>query len=58
MWVPSVAIRFTSQPYPWPLAHAPSLGEHTNEILMQLGYSDAEIADLWATAAVSDPLVP
>ena len=57
MWVPSVAIRFTSQPYPWPLVHAPSLGEHTNEVLTLLGYSDAEIDDLWATAAVSDTLV-
>ena len=57
MWVPSVAIRFTSQPYPWPLVHAPSLGEHTNEVLAQLGYTDAEIADLWSTVAVSDMLV-
>ena len=56
MWLPSVAMRFASQPYPWPLSPAPSLGEHTDAILAEAGYSSDEIAALWDTAVVSDRL--
>jgi len=56
MWLPSVAIRFASQPYPWPLSPAPSLGEHTDGILAEVEYSADEIAALWDTVVVSDRL--
>jgi CoA:oxalate CoA-transferase len=57
MWLPSVAIRFASQPFPWPLSPAPSLGEHTDAILAEVGYSPDEIAALWTSATVSNRLV-
>jgi len=56
MWLPSAAIRFASQPYPWPLSPAPSLGEHTDAILAEVGYSTDEIATLWDAVVVSDRL--
>jgi len=56
MWLPSAAIRFASQPYPWPLSPAPSLGEHTDAILAEVGYSADEIATLWDAAVVSNRL--
>jgi crotonobetainyl-CoA:carnitine CoA-transferase CaiB-like acyl-CoA transferase len=56
MWLPTAAVRFASQPYPWPLAPAPSLGEHTDAILTEVGFSADEIAALWDTAVVSDRL--
>jgi crotonobetainyl-CoA:carnitine CoA-transferase CaiB-like acyl-CoA transferase len=57
MWLPSVAIRFASQPFPWPLSPAPSLGEHTDAILTEVGYSPDEVAALWTSATVSNRLV-
>jgi crotonobetainyl-CoA:carnitine CoA-transferase CaiB-like acyl-CoA transferase len=56
MWLPSAAIRFASQPYPWPLSPAPSLGEHTDAILAEVGFSADEIAALWDATVVSDRL--
>jgi crotonobetainyl-CoA:carnitine CoA-transferase CaiB-like acyl-CoA transferase len=56
MWLPSAAIRFASQPYAWPLSPAPSLGEHTNAVLAEVGYSVDEIAALWDARVVSDRL--
>jgi crotonobetainyl-CoA:carnitine CoA-transferase CaiB-like acyl-CoA transferase len=38
---------------PAPSRHAPEAGEHTTEILAELGFSQTEIADLLATATVS-----
>ena len=32
---------------------APGLGEHTRQILQEVGYSEAEVASLLATGAVS-----
>ena len=57
-WMPSVPIRFASQPFPWPIGPAPSLGEHTDIVLTQLGYDPNEIAALWRDVVVSDTLVP
>jgi len=56
MWLPSAAVRFASHPYPWPLAPAPSLGEHTDAILSEVGYSTEEIAGFWDAVVVSDRL--
>lgn len=44
-------VRFDLEPLPFP-GPAPALGEHSGEILGQLGYSDAEIADLVARGVV------
>jgi len=56
-WMPSVPVRFASQPFPWPISAAPSLGEHTDAVLAELGYEPDEIATLWRDAVVSDTLV-
>ena len=37
------------------LTHAPSIGEHSDEILGEWGYSDAEIAAMKANGAVKYP---
>jgi len=56
-WVPTVPIRFASHPYPWPVGPSPSLGEHTDAVLAELGYRADEIAAFWRAAVVSDTLV-
>jgi crotonobetainyl-CoA:carnitine CoA-transferase CaiB-like acyl-CoA transferase len=56
-WMPTVPIRFTSQPYPWPMTPAPSLGQHTDEVLTELGYDADQIVTLWRAGVVSDTLV-
>lgn len=48
---PRSPVRFTSSPTPV-LESAPGLGEHTDEILRQLGRSDDDIAKLRAAAVV------
>lgn len=57
-WIPTVAIRFASWPYPWPLAPAPCLGQHTDAVLAELGYPPDAIAALWDDAVVADRLAP
>ena len=37
------------------LTHAPSIGEHSDEILGEWGYSDADIASMKANGAVKYP---
>jgi crotonobetainyl-CoA:carnitine CoA-transferase CaiB-like acyl-CoA transferase len=44
-------IRFSQTPVT-PTAGAPVLGEHSESVLRQFGYSDKEIAELKATAVV------
>jgi crotonobetainyl-CoA:carnitine CoA-transferase CaiB-like acyl-CoA transferase len=56
MWLPTAAIRFASQPYPWPLSPAPSLAEHTDAILAEAGYSADEVAAFWDAGVVSNRL--
>jgi crotonobetainyl-CoA:carnitine CoA-transferase CaiB-like acyl-CoA transferase len=46
------AINMTRTPEPEKLRPTPDLGQHTNEVLSELGYSDAAIADLRARAVV------
>ncbi len=46
------AINLTRTPEPEKLRPTPGLGEHTDEILHGLGYSDAKIADLRARGVV------
>jgi crotonobetainyl-CoA:carnitine CoA-transferase CaiB-like acyl-CoA transferase len=46
------AINMTRTPEPEKLRPTPGLGEHTEEILRGLGYSDAKIADLRARAVI------
>ena len=46
------AINMTRTPEPDKLRPTPDLGQHTNEVLRGLGFSDAAIADLRARAVV------
>jgi crotonobetainyl-CoA:carnitine CoA-transferase CaiB-like acyl-CoA transferase len=46
------AINMTRTPEPEKLRPTPDLGQHTNEVLRDLGYSDAAIADLRGRAIV------
>ena len=46
------AINMTRTPEPKELRPTPDLGQHTNEVLRELGNTDAAIADLRARAVV------
>ena len=46
------AINMTRTPEPAELRPTPDLGQHTEEVLRELGYSDAAIADLRAREVV------
>ncbi|MFA7250258.1 MAG: hypothetical protein WC273_11590 [Dehalococcoidia bacterium] len=47
---PTIAFRMASTAdTPWFCRHAPLLGEHTDEVLRELGYTDAAIADMHAS---------
>lgn len=45
-------VRFNGERGAQPERRAPALGEHTDDVLLEAGYSPAEIADLRATATV------
>jgi crotonobetainyl-CoA:carnitine CoA-transferase CaiB-like acyl-CoA transferase len=46
------AINMTRTPEPEKLRPTPDLGQHTSEVLRELGYSDAAITDLRVRAVV------
>jgi crotonobetainyl-CoA:carnitine CoA-transferase CaiB-like acyl-CoA transferase len=46
-------VDFGEQPVTAPLGRAPALGEHTTEVLKELGLADAELADLRAAGAIT-----
>jgi formyl-CoA transferase len=46
------AINMTRTPEPAKLRPTPELGQHTDELLRELGYNDAAIADLRAREVV------
>ena len=46
------AINMTRTPEPEKLRPTPGLGEHTQEVLREIGYSDAAIAELRANEVV------
>jgi formyl-CoA transferase len=46
------AINMTRTPEPEKLRPTPELGQHTNEVLREIGYTDAAIADLRARGVI------
>ena len=52
MKVVGQAINMTRTPEPAELRPTPDLGQHTEEVLRELGYNDAAIADLRAREVV------
>ncbi len=52
----TLPVRFSDGPERFHTRHAPLLGEHTDEILSELGLSEAEIADLHAEGIVGGTL--
>jgi crotonobetainyl-CoA:carnitine CoA-transferase CaiB-like acyl-CoA transferase len=51
---PSFPMRFSAGPVTFWTAPAPTLGQHTDEVLRALGLSDAELADLRAKNVIGD----
>jgi crotonobetainyl-CoA:carnitine CoA-transferase CaiB-like acyl-CoA transferase len=52
---PGGAVRMVASPVragPHPTRPAPSMGEHTSEVLRQVGYSDAEVRELQAAGVI------
>jgi alpha-methylacyl-CoA racemase len=50
-----VPVKLTRTPGDHARLSGPSLGEHTEEVLLAAGYSEAEIAELLAAGAVAGP---
>ena len=44
-----------SMTQPAPSRHAPKLGEHTFEVMSELGYDDREIEEFLANAVIGAP---
>jgi crotonobetainyl-CoA:carnitine CoA-transferase CaiB-like acyl-CoA transferase len=56
---PTFPMRFSAGPHAWWTAPAPTLGQHTDEVLREIGVTDAELADLRARHVIGDtPLAP
>ncbi|MEM7775894.1 MAG: CoA transferase [Pseudomonadota bacterium] len=51
----SVPVQFGRTPGDAMRRHTPRLGEHTREVLVEAGYSEAEIADMLASGAAHTP---
>jgi crotonobetainyl-CoA:carnitine CoA-transferase CaiB-like acyl-CoA transferase len=49
---PSVGFQFASRTEPWLRRAAPTLGEHNDEVLTEIGLTQAEIDDLYATQII------
>ena len=54
--MPASPVRFGEFPPPAAARHAPILGEHTREVLAELGYGGEEIEAMAAEGAVGEPI--
>jgi hypothetical protein len=55
MTFPSTPARFSKFPPPEYYRHAPILGEHSKEILLELGYSEGEVNQLNEEGVIGIP---